>query len=164
MKLSYREIPGLVSPHALAEHLHLAELEEQAAPQSAYDLAGAFLHLVFFSGLTPADNSLLDTGPFRAKLEQRWASTDGWWQNEMRPAAMKARGWAVLAQNGGQLRTFVLEGHDHGALFGWLPIVAVDCYEHAYWMDFGSGKAAYLDALYEHLNWSAIAARYSLGG
>lgn len=161
MNAAYREIPGLVSPHSLAEHLALATKEEGSDRQ--VDVAGARLHELYFKIITPSDGAVLETGALRALIEKRWASVDGWWQNEMRPAALRARGWAVLARMNAEMRTFVLESHDSGAVFGWEPLIAIDCYEHAYWADFGTRKDAYLEAVYKHLNWPAINADYAVG-
>ena len=38
-------------------------------------------------------------------------------------------------------------------------IVALDCFEHAYWMDFGTGKAAYIDTFFKILDWDAVQRR-----
>jgi Fe-Mn family superoxide dismutase len=59
----------------------------------------------------------------------------------------------------GTLRVFALDEHDVGAVFGHTVVCAIDVYEHSFWMDFGTAKAAYLDRLYGALNWDAIAKR-----
>jgi Fe-Mn family superoxide dismutase len=41
-------------------------------------------------------------------------------------------------------------------------IVALDVYEHAYWMDFGANRAQYIDEWFNHLDWKAIAVRFNL--
>ena len=49
--------------------------------------------------------------------------------------------------------------HAH-ALAGGAPILALDMYEHAYHLDFGTRAAAYVDAVMGNLHWERIAARY----
>jgi Fe-Mn family superoxide dismutase len=49
--------------------------------------------------------------------------------------------------------------HAHG-LPGAVPILALDMYEHAYYLDFGAKAAAYVDQVMANLNWQRIGARY----
>jgi Fe-Mn family superoxide dismutase len=35
----------------------------------------------------------------------------------------------------------------------------MDCFEHAYWMDFGTGKASYIDTFFKLLDWDPIQRR-----
>src|SRR5262249_27451670 len=49
--------------------------------------------------------------------------------------------------------------HTH-ALAGGTPILALDMYEHAFHIDFGTNAAAYVDAFMANLHWPRIAARF----
>jgi Fe-Mn family superoxide dismutase len=50
--------------------------------------------------------------------------------------------------------------HTHG-LAGGTPVLALDMYEHAYHLDFGSNAAAYVDAFMANIAWQRVAARYA---
>ena len=38
------------------------------------------------------------------------------------------------------------------------PILALDVYEHAYWLDYGRARAKYIDAFFNNLDWNVVAA------
>jgi Fe-Mn family superoxide dismutase len=160
---TYRALPGLMSPEALAEHVELWAGYEQrslAHRARAVDIAGALLHGLFFSQLSdrPSGGPI---GAVEAALSARWGSVDEWWA-EMRASAVTAHGWAITAIRGNELRIFELETHDEGGVIGFEPLIVVDCYEHAYWMDYGTRKLEYIDALLRAFDWQEIARRFDL--
>src|SRR3989344_3208526 len=69
---------------------------------------------------------------------------------------MAARGWAVLALDtrDTQLKVFTCDAHHQGGVWGAIPLIVLDVYEHAYFMDYGSDRAAYISAFLKQLNWS----------
>jgi Fe-Mn family superoxide dismutase len=77
-------------------------------------------------------------------------------------AMMRGPGWAVLyydPESKELLSGFV--GEQHQGHFATLPIVlALDVWEHAFLLDHGAlGKAKYVEAFFNNLNWSALEAR-----
>ena len=38
------------------------------------------------------------------------------------------------------------------------PVLALDVYEHAYWLDYGRARAKYIDAFFNNLDWGVVAA------
>jgi Fe-Mn family superoxide dismutase len=71
--------------------------------------------------------------------------------------AMAARGWTVLAWNTRESRLWIYncDAHNEGGVWGALPIIVLDVYEHAYFMDYGSDRQAYLKAFWKNFSWSA---------
>lgn len=71
--------------------------------------------------------------------------------------AMAARGWTVLAWNTKESRLWVYncDAHNQGGVWGALPIIVLDVYEHAYFMDYGADRQAYLKAFWKNFNWAA---------
>jgi len=71
--------------------------------------------------------------------------------------AMAARGWSILAWNTkeGRLWIYNSDAHNQGGVWGALPIIVLDVYEHAYFMDFGADRQAYLKAFWRNFNWTA---------
>jgi Fe-Mn family superoxide dismutase len=71
--------------------------------------------------------------------------------------AMTARGWTVLAWNTRDNRLWIYncDAHSEGGVWGALPIIVLDVYEHAYFMDYGADRQAYLKAFWKNFNWSA---------
>ena len=81
----------------------------------------------------------------------------------MHAAGLQGRGWVVLAVDpkaSENIRLFVLDSHDLGPVFGYVPLLVVDVFEHAYWMDFGTNKGTYLKNLYGYIHWGEVNRRY----
>lgn len=183
IELPYEEIQGLVSAPALAEHyalylgycdtlLAIAERRDRGDLPSAdatkgdprfrgakqaegHALGGVLLHEAYFLGLTPRRSEPDKMSSLTSAIHAEWGGYVEWWQ-EMRAAAMAARGWAVLAMQHARprsLRVLLLDSHELGAAFGWEPILALDVFEHAYWVDWGTNRAGYLDEWLRHVNW-----------
>ena len=96
-------------------------------------------------------------------LATAFGSRDAW-EAEFRRTAMAlagGSGWAVLSYNRhtGSLHNYWAWDHMHGAVTG-APLLALDMYEHAFHMDYGSAAARYVDAFMANLDWEIIDARY----
>lgn len=75
-------------------------------------------------------------------------------------------GWVVLTRSArrgdreGFLSNVWSADHTH-ALAGGTPVLALDMYEHAYHIDFGSNAGAYVDAFMANIAWARVAARFA---
>jgi Fe-Mn family superoxide dismutase len=75
-------------------------------------------------------------------------------------------GWVVLTRSprpengGGTLSNVWAADHTHG-LAGGTPVLALDMYEHAYHLDFGSNAVAYVDAFMNNIAWERLANRFA---
>ena len=69
---------------------------------------------------------------------------------------MAARGWSVLCWDtkDQSVRHYNSDAHNQGGVWGCLPIIVLDVYEHAYFIDFGSDKKSYIAAFWKNLNWA----------
>jgi Fe-Mn family superoxide dismutase len=69
-------------------------------------------------------------------------------------------GWAWLVEEGGALKVVKTANADTPLVQGQRPLLTVDVWEHAYYLDFQNRRADYLDAFLAHLvDWAAVAAR-----
>jgi Fe-Mn family superoxide dismutase len=69
---------------------------------------------------------------------------------------MAARGWVVLAwdTHDAALRVYTGDAHNQGGVWGCLPVIVLDVYEHAYFMDYGSDRKAYIADFWKNLDWN----------
>ncbi|MBI4714179.1 superoxide dismutase [Candidatus Uhrbacteria bacterium] len=72
-------------------------------------------------------------------------------------SGMAMRGWVVLAWDThiGRLKIYGADAHNQGGVWGCIPIIVLDVYEHAYFIDFGSDRAAYIADFWKNFNWGA---------
>ena len=96
---------------------------------------------------------LLDTlkGFFPALVGTMWISH---WAGVVAGAAAMLGHWRPIflkfAKGGKMVATC------GGAFFGLAPLVALDVYEHAYFIDYKTDRASYVDAFYDNLDWSVV--------
>ena len=68
---------------------------------------------------------------------------------------MAASGWVVLCWDLHEqaLRVYACDTHSQGGIWGCLPILVLDVYEHAYFMDYGADRKTYIADWWKNLNW-----------
>lgn len=113
---------------------------------------GIYLHEWFF-GVLGGDGDYKKAPELSAAISEKFGSVDNFIKY-FGECAMAARGWAVLAWDLHEKRLKQYNGdtHDH-AVWGCIPIIALDVYEHAYFIDHGSDRKAYIAAFFKNLNW-----------
>jgi Fe-Mn family superoxide dismutase len=80
------------------------------------------------------------------------------WQADLRATALAARGWAWTAYDWDEGRLFNYIGDAQNTFPVWnaTPLVALDVYEHAFWLDYRTDRAGYVDAFFANLDWSVV--------
>jgi Fe-Mn family superoxide dismutase len=86
------------------------------------------------------------------------------WQEEFKALGLCSRGWVILGVdfNDGKMKNFLLDAHNLYGVVGMAPILVMDMYEHAYFIDFGSDKKSYIEAFFQNLNWQVINRRFQV--
>ncbi len=125
--------------------------------------AGALLHDVYWSNLGgDADpGKALD---LRQALEKEFGSFDAW-KADFKATALAAKlsGWALLVFDSlysQRLLNILVDEHMNGAIWGGVPLIACDVFEHAYYHKDGPARAAYVDSFLAALHWQRINARF----
>ncbi len=93
-------------------------------------------------------------------IEKAYKSFDAW-QADLKATGIAARGWAWLAYDWDTKTVFNYIGDEQNTYPIWncTPLVALDCFEHAYWLDYQTGKAAYIDTFFKNLDWDVVTKR-----
>jgi len=96
-------------------------------------------------------------GAFRALVERDFGSVEAW-RSDLRATALAARGWAWTAYDWDERRLFNYLGDAQNTFPVWnaTPLVALDVYEHAYFLDYQTDRASYVDAFFENLDWQVV--------
>jgi superoxide dismutase, Fe-Mn family len=80
------------------------------------------------------------------------------WRSDLKATGMAGRGWAWTAYDWDEARLFNYVGDTQNTFPIWnaTPLVALDVYEHAYFLDYQTDRASYIDAFFDNLDWSTI--------
>ena len=124
----------------------------------SYALDGVILHEQYFQNL--GNEKGKPQGKAAAFLEKYFGGYDGW-KDCFTACAKSARGWCVCAyeQRSEAGMNILLDSHDDGLIATAFPVIVLDMYEHAYFTDFGTDKAAYISRFIENIPWGVIEKR-----
>lgn len=113
---------------------------------------GVYLHEWYFDVLNGDGNA---TGPLADALVAQHGSIENFLKY-FAACGMAARGWSVLAYDtrDKSLKVFNCDAHNQGGVWGAIPLIVLDVYEHAYFVDYGSDRKAYIEAFLKQLNWT----------
>jgi superoxide dismutase, Fe-Mn family len=96
-------------------------------------------------------------------LTANFGSVERWHKEfvAMGKALAGGSGWVILSfsPRDGTLVNQWASDHAH-ALAGGVPLLALDMYEHAYHMDFGTNAAAWIDAFMKNIDWAVVYQHY----
>jgi len=80
------------------------------------------------------------------------------WRSDLKATGMAGRGWAWTAYDWDEGRLFNYIGDAQNTFPVWnaTPLVALDVYEHAYFLDFQTDRAGYIDTFFDNLDWAVV--------
>jgi Fe-Mn family superoxide dismutase len=144
------------------EGMTLSELVRKAPVGPFADNAGQVLnHQLFFEQLTPSQHAKQPSGELMLLITQSFGSF-GTMIEQLDQAArlLFGSGWVFLAANtNGQLQILSLPNGDNPLRHGQTPLLAIDVWEHAYYLDYHNRRADYLKHLWPLINWRIVSTR-----
>lgn len=128
--------------------------------EQSFAVNGVIYHELYFGNLGGAGTE--PTGELKSSLEERYGSV-GKFMDFLKASGKSMRGWVVVGYNlrGGFIDTFGLDTHNIWSPAGFVPLLVLDVYEHAYMIDYGIDRAKYLDAFASNIDWQVVAKRLS---
>ena len=144
------------------EGLSLEELVRKAPEGPIANNAGQVLnHQLFFEQLTPAQNAKRPSGEFLFLIEQSFGSLDNMIEQLDKAAStFFGSGWTFLAMNEvGELKILSLPNGDNPLRYNLKPILAIDVWEHAYYLDYQNRRKDYLNNFWLLINWHLVSSR-----
>jgi len=120
-----------------------------------FAIGGVKNHEIYFGHLG-GDGGDPD-GPIGTLIRRDFGSIDEW-RADLKASGMGGRGWAWTAYDWDESRLFNYIGDAQNTFPIWnaSPLVALDVYEHAYFLDFQTDRAAYIDAFLANLDWGVV--------
>lgn len=184
--LRYPSIPGFLSAEQIAPHysahyggalrgyiaadkkLQSSIIAATTIDSSAYGSLqrsrankgnSVMLHELYFDGMALKAND--PNIEIRTAIEKRFGSINKW-AADFQASAKAASGWAILAFNSvnGKLYNIVCDKHATGVLWMSTPLLVLDVYEHAYYLDYKNKKTDYIEKFMGHIDWAETNRRY----
>ncbi len=125
--------------------------------------SGALLHEIYWECLGGDGDPKKGTEILSA-IEKEFGSFENW-KTDFKATAISAKlsGWGLLVYDAlysQRLLNVLVDEHQYGAIWGGIPLIALDVFEHAYYHKDGAKRAVYIDNVISHLNWERINERY----
>ena len=97
------------------------------------------------------------SGALAELLDRDFGSVEAW-RADLKATGMAARGWAWTAYDWDEGRLFNYIGDAQNTFPVWnaTPLVALDVYEHAYFLDYQTDRASYIDVFLANLDWDVV--------
>ena len=144
------------------EGLSLSDLVRKAPEGTIADNAGQVLnHTLFFEQLMPSQNAKRPSGEFLFLIEQSFGSFEKMIEQLNKAAeSFFGSGWTFLAINkDGELKILSLPNGDNPLRYDLIPLLAIDVWEHAYYLDYQNRRKDYLKNIWLLINWHVVSKR-----
>jgi Fe-Mn family superoxide dismutase len=129
----------------------------------SFHLSSHILHSIFWTNL--AKKKSQPTGNLLKRIEKDFGST-----NKMQgllgklSKSIEGSGWGILAYQPYSDKLVVLQCENHHKLTVWgaVPLLVIDVWEHAYYLKYKNKRGDFVDALMNIINWDNVAQRYDI--
>jgi Fe-Mn family superoxide dismutase len=143
---------------ATEDYTPLAALERSLA----FNLSGHILHSIFWKNLAPKGGGKPD-GDLGRAIDRDFGSFEHFRGRMVAVASgIMGSGWAALTWEPLSERLLITQIYDHQSNLNQasVPLMVIDAWEHAYYLQYQNQKAAFFKAVWHLWNWKDIAARY----
>jgi len=143
--------------------------KERIALQAAlkFNGGGHINHSIFWKNLAPSasekkgNGGVLKDGPLKSAIYERWGNLDNFKKEfNTTTAGIQGSGWGWLGVNpAGKLEIVTTANQD--PLLSHVPIIGVDIWEHAFYLQYLNVKVDYLNAIWSVINFDEAEGRYA---
>ena len=122
--------------------------------EETFTVNGVKLHEGYFENLGGEGKP---SGLILDLIEKDFGSFEAW-KKEFTAVGKSARGWVVLAFDlkDNTLNNYLCDLHNQGGVWNCITLLILDVYEHAYFLDYATSRAKYIDAFFENINWEYV--------
>ena len=128
----------------------------------AFNGSGHILHALYWQNMIPGGGGS-PAGALGQQIARDFGSFDAFRAHFAAAAkAVEASGWGILAWEpvGKRLVLLQCEKHQNLAIWGVVPLLVLDVWEHAYYLDYQKDRAAYVDKFFDFINWRDVSQRF----
>jgi superoxide dismutase, Fe-Mn family len=127
----------------------------------AFNLSGHVLHSLFWANLSP-DGGGEPSGDLAEQLGTDFGSFERFKSHMVEAAStIQGSGWALASWDPASASVIVQQVYDHQGNHGQGtdPLLAIDAWEHAYYLQYKNVKADFFKAVWNVFNWNDVASR-----
>jgi Fe-Mn family superoxide dismutase len=153
-----KTIEQLAEARSRGDFTRIAALEHALA----FHVSGHVLHSIFWNNLSPEGGDRPE-GTLAQAIDRDFGSFDAFRQQLTQAAAtVMGSGWGALVFDPIAQRLVTTQIHDHQSEItqGGVPLLVIDAWEHAYYLQYRTDKVKFFQALWNLWNWSDVEARY----
>lgn len=129
----------------------------------AFHLSGHVLHSLFWQNLSPDGGE--PAGDLLTQLQSDFGGVEPFKKHLLEAAnTVQGSGWATLSWEPLAKRLVISQVYDHQSNFGQgtLPILVVDAWEHAWYLQYKNVKADFFNAVWNVINWADVESKLKL--
>jgi superoxide dismutase, Fe-Mn family len=131
----------------------------------AFHGSGHILHSIFWENMAPEERNLTQ-GAIFDQIEADFGSFDAFkGQFSAAAAAVEGSGWVIVCWNPifGKLEILTAEKHQNLTQWGAYPLLVLDLWEHAYYLQYQNKRPAFIEAWWNLVNWANVNMRFNGG-
>jgi len=151
-----KDDPEILQKNANFSYGEFSELKRREVV--AYN--GSYLHKAYFENLLPNNEP---DDQMKISLKDSFGSIETW-KADLRASAASTPGWVLLAwdKTRNRLNNWVLYEHSVNVpAISQDVVLAMDCWEHAYMIDYGTDKGSYVKTFVDNINWQEVNKRFN---
>lgn len=152
-----RALEGLADMRGQGDFARINQLQQDLA----FNYSGHLLHTLFWRNLAP-NEGVRPSGQLESRIKAAFGSTDAFRrQFGAAGTALQGSGWVALTFDPSRETLFVEQFRDHEnrSTPGCVPLLVMDMWEHAYYLQFRNKKERWITAFWELVNWADVARR-----
>lgn len=129
----------------------------------SFNVAGHVLHSIYWTNMSP-DGGDKPTGELAAAIDEHFGGFDAF-KKQMTAATVSVQGsgWSALVWEplGQRLVVEQIEDHHNHSIEGVRPLLVIDAWEHAYYLQYENRRADYVEAIWNVVNWNDVQQRFA---
>jgi len=129
----------------------------------SFNGSGYLLHSLFFYNLTPKEETEISPNLFEQIINDFGSFRN--FEEEFKATAInvEASGWCILGFSRELNKLFILqcEKHQDLVLWGIVPLLVIDVWEHSYYLQYKTDRTLYIQNIWRRINWEIVSSRFT---
>ena len=132
---------------------HINEFDESDRKDILFNLGGVINHNIYFNSISP--NKIMPNNNLMKLINDKYGSYDNF-KKEFKISALsiKGSGYTYLVLDGNDINIVNLLNQDNPYNYNYIPLIGLDMWEHAYYINYENKKDIYIDNFFDVIDFS----------